>query len=253
MEEGERRKEKERQRDGERCRVDTHMAQKIKLEGIHARWERMGGEGFLDGQDGSDKNHCRFYGQNGSENACDVGKRVRKKQWLSKHEEDMFCLVFLFCLWAFFAQWELNQGNTVVSSGCYATKNVFTISQIKGTSRGWAKCPLKISSFVTTGQGWASTFSVAHTVPLSFLWHGHQFSCVHFQYVKVGYAGSNFPKSIFPSMLGRPVLRAEEALIADIELKVLISLFDLHTWRSFYTLWWRIFAMKGCHVWAWSC
>lgn len=38
-------------------------------------------------------------------------------------------------------------------------------------------------------------------------------------YVKVGYAGSNFPKSIFPSMLGRPVLRAEEALIDDIELK----------------------------------
>ncbi len=86
----------------------------------------------------------------------------------------LFCLVFLFCLWAFFAQWELNQGNTVGSCGRYATKNVFTISQIKGTSRGWAKCPLKISSFVTTGQGWASTFSVAHTLPLSFLWRGHQ-------------------------------------------------------------------------------
>jgi actin-related protein 2 len=27
---------------------------------------------------------------------------------------------------------------------------------------------------------------------------------------KVGYAGQNFPTSIFPSMIGRPVLRAEE-------------------------------------------
>ncbi len=34
-------------------------------------------------------------------------------------------------------------------------------------------------------------------------------------------------------MLGRPVLRAEEALIADIELKVLISSFDWRSLRSF--------------------
>ena len=27
---------------------------------------------------------------------------------------------------------------------------------------------------------------------------------------KVGYAGQNFPTSIFPSMIGRPILRAEE-------------------------------------------
>ena len=31
-------------------------------------------------------------------------------------------------------------------------------------------------------------------------------------FVKVGYAGENFPRSIFPSMIGRPVLRAEEAI-----------------------------------------
>lgn len=29
-------------------------------------------------------------------------------------------------------------------------------------------------------------------------------------FVKVGYAGSNFPAHIFPSMVGRPILRYEE-------------------------------------------
>ena len=28
-------------------------------------------------------------------------------------------------------------------------------------------------------------------------------------FVKVGYAGQNFPSSIFPSMVGRPILRAD--------------------------------------------
>jgi len=31
-------------------------------------------------------------------------------------------------------------------------------------------------------------------------------------FVKVGYASENFPRSIFPSMVGRPILRAEEAI-----------------------------------------
>jgi len=39
-------------------------------------------------------------------------------------------------------------------------------------------------------------------------------------YVKVGYAGSNFPEHVFPSIIGRPILRAEErqgaAIIKDI-------------------------------------
>jgi len=39
-------------------------------------------------------------------------------------------------------------------------------------------------------------------------------------YVKVGYAGSNFPEHVFPSIIGRPILRAEErqgnAVIKDI-------------------------------------
>jgi len=38
-------------------------------------------------------------------------------------------------------------------------------------------------------------------------------------FVKVGYAGQNFPSSIFPSMVGRPILRAEEAISETVELK----------------------------------
>ena len=36
---------------------------------------------------------------------------------------------------------------------------------------------------------------------------------------QVGYAGENFPRAIFPSMVGRPVLRAEEAVAEGVELK----------------------------------
>jgi actin-related protein 2 len=39
------------------------------------------------------------------------------------------------------------------------------------------------------------------------------------QYVKAGFAGENFPRHVFPSMVGRPVLRAEEELLGDVELK----------------------------------
>ncbi|GMI36721.1 hypothetical protein TrCOL_g6266 [Triparma columacea] len=38
-------------------------------------------------------------------------------------------------------------------------------------------------------------------------------------FVKVGYAGENFPRAIFPSMIGRPVLRAEESIAEGVELK----------------------------------
>jgi actin-related protein 2 len=37
--------------------------------------------------------------------------------------------------------------------------------------------------------------------------------------VKVGYAGQNFPSFIYPSMIGRPILRAEEAVSDTLELK----------------------------------
>lgn len=39
------------------------------------------------------------------------------------------------------------------------------------------------------------------------------------QFVKCGYAGSNFPAHIFPSMVGRPIIRAVNK-IGDIEIKV---------------------------------
>lgn len=38
-------------------------------------------------------------------------------------------------------------------------------------------------------------------------------------FVKVGYAGQNFPSFIYPSMIGRPILRAEEAVSETLELK----------------------------------
>ena len=38
-------------------------------------------------------------------------------------------------------------------------------------------------------------------------------------FVKVGYAGQNFPSHIFPSMVGKPIIRAEEVIKEeDIEL-----------------------------------
>jgi hypothetical protein len=40
------------------------------------------------------------------------------------------------------------------------------------------------------------------------------------QFVKAGFAGSNFPAAIFPALVGRPVLRFEEKMIENVELKV---------------------------------
>ena len=45
-----------------------------------------------------------------------------------------------------------------------------------------------------------------------------------FQFVKCGFAGSNFPAHIFPSLVGRPIIRST-AKIGDIEIKV--SLVDM--------------------------
>ncbi|KDN46466.1 Actin/actin-like protein [Tilletiaria anomala UBC 951] len=38
-------------------------------------------------------------------------------------------------------------------------------------------------------------------------------------FVKVGYAGSNFPTHVFPSIVGRPILRVEERDSIDVEIK----------------------------------
>jgi actin-related protein 2 len=40
--------------------------------------------------------------------------------------------------------------------------------------------------------------------------------------VKVGYAGQNFPAHIYPSMVGRPILRAEESVNDAVELKAVM-------------------------------
>jgi len=45
-----------------------------------------------------------------------------------------------------------------------------------------------------------------------------------FQFVKVGNAGSNFPSHIFPSLVGRPIIRSA-VKVNDVEIKVII----LHT------------------------
>lgn len=39
------------------------------------------------------------------------------------------------------------------------------------------------------------------------------------QFVKCGYAGANFPAHIFPSIVGRPIIRATNK-IGDIDVKV---------------------------------
>lgn len=39
------------------------------------------------------------------------------------------------------------------------------------------------------------------------------------QYVKCGFAGENFPSSVFPCVVGRPLLRYEESLTEQ-EVKV---------------------------------
>ncbi len=44
-----------------------------------------------------------------------------------------------------------------------------------------------------------------------------------FKFVKCGFAGSNFPEHIFPSLVGRPILRSSTR-IGDIEVKVGVRL-----------------------------
>ena len=41
------------------------------------------------------------------------------------------------------------------------------------------------------------------------------------QFVKVGYAGSNFPSHIFPSLVGRPIIRSTQK-VGNIEVKDLM-------------------------------
>lgn len=45
------------------------------------------------------------------------------------------------------------------------------------------------------------------------------FVLVSHQFVKCGYAGSNFPEHIFPALVGRPIIRST-AKVGNIEIKV---------------------------------
>ena len=46
------------------------------------------------------------------------------------------------------------------------------------------------------------------------------FFSIYKKFVKCGFAGSNFPEHIFPSLVGRPILRSS-ARINNIEVKVI--------------------------------
>lgn len=43
-------------------------------------------------------------------------------------------------------------------------------------------------------------------------------------YMKMGFAGDNFPKASFASLVGRPMLRVEESLDETVQLKVSVRL-----------------------------
>lgn len=45
-------------------------------------------------------------------------------------------------------------------------------------------------------------------------------------YMKMGFAGDNFPKATFASLVGRPMLRFEESLGQQVQLKVINKLFQ---------------------------
>lgn len=54
-------------------------------------------------------------------------------------------------------------------------------------------------------------------------------SVMRLQYIKAGYAGENIPQYTFPSVVGRPMLRAEEEVIGDVVLKVRSTVADRHS------------------------
>ena len=50
---------------------------------------------------------------------------------------------------------------------------------------------------------------------------GYVLFILYLRYLKLGFAGTNFPKETLPAMIGRPMLRSGETL-DGIELKVFI-------------------------------
>ena len=65
---------------------------------------------------------------------------------------------------------------------------------------------------------------------------------IFFQFVKCGFAGSNFPTHIFPSLVGRPIIRST-AKVGNIEIKV--SSYCKNVWYAYsqYNKCEEIFAM----------
>merc|ERR1711944_254093 len=52
-------------------------------------------------------------------------------------------------------------------------------------------------------------------------------------FVKCGYAGTNFPAHIFPSLVGRPIIRAKNNKIGDVEIKDLMVGNEASALRSY--------------------
>lgn len=62
---------------------------------------------------------------------------------------------------------------------------------------------------------------------------------------QVGYAGENFPRAIFPSMVGRPVLRAEEAVAEGVELRDIMCGDEVRRGGSVRALEWGEWGGRG--------
>ena len=79
------------------------------------------------------------------------------------------------------------------------------------------------------------------------------------RFVKCGYAGSNFPAHIFPSLVGRPIIRAKNNKIGDVEIKV-TSIISYPTQIVVFKIWkWIISKIMNRHYflielndWQWS-
>lgn len=55
-------------------------------------------------------------------------------------------------------------------------------------------------------------------------------------YMKMGFAGDNFPKASFASLVGRPMLRSEEVLGEDVQIKEIMVGDEASKYRSLLQL-----------------
>lgn len=77
---------------------------------------------------------------------------------------------------------------------------------------------LLIAHFKLNFSPYTAPFQFVYFVFFLFTWL--DLFNIRLQYVKCGFAGENFPTSVFPCVVGRPMLRYEESLVEQ-ELKVL--------------------------------